>query len=279
MARYAIGDIQGCYHSLMHLLATLAFEPGRDSLWLVGDVINRGNGSLPVLRWLHAHRAHVRMVLGNHDLHAIAVAHHIRPPHRFDTLNALLSAEDGPMLLNWLRQQPLMVLEQDFAMLHAGVYPQWSLPQARALAAEVEAVLQSPDYLGFLQQMYGNQPAAWNDGLTGVDRLRAITNALTRMRLVDDAGTMEFAFKGELPDIPSGYQPWFTVAGRQSAQDTQTILFGHWSALGLYQGEGVIALDTGCLWGRQLTAYTLETGQYTQVPLDPRDQPPGVAGE
>lgn len=279
MARYAIGDIQGCYHSLLHLLDQLDFQPGRDSLWLVGDLINRGTGSLEVLRWVYKHRDHVRVVLGNHDLHAIAVAHHIRPPHRFDTLTALFTAEDGSQLLTWLRQQPLMVLEDDFAMLHAGLYPQWSLPQARALAAEVEAVLQSADYLSFLQQMYGNQPAAWDDRLIGIDRLRAITNALTRMRLLDGTGAMEFAFKGEVKDIPAGYLPWFKVATRQSAQSKQTILFGHWSALGLYQGNGVIALDTGCLWGRQLSAYALDSGDVTQVPLDPRDRPAGAVGE
>ena len=279
MARYAIGDVQGCYHSLMHLLQALHFDPNHDSLWLVGDLINRGTGSLPVLRWLYAHRAQVRTVLGNHDLHAIAVAHHIRPPHRFDTLAELLAAEDAELLLTWLRQQPLMVLEDDFAMLHAGLYPQWTLAEAHGYAAEVEAVLQSPDYLGFFQQMYGNQPAAWDPTLTGMDRLRAITNAFTRMRLLDHAGAMEFAFKGEVQDIPPGYHPWFQSPGRQSAHDPRRILFGHWSALGLHQGDGVVALDTGCLWGRQLTAYTLETGAITQVPLDPRDRPAGAVGE
>lgn len=279
MARYAIGDIQGCYHSLMHLLEQLGFQPGRDTLWLVGDLINRGTGSLAVLRWVYANQSHVRVVLGNHDLHTIAVAHHIKPPHRFDTLSELLSAEDGPELLQWLRQQPLMVLEEDFAMLHAGLYPQWTLAQARALAGEVEAVLQSSDYVRFLEQMYGNQPAAWSDELTGIDRLRAITNAFTRMRLLDAEGTMEFAFKGEVPDIPAGYVPWFLAPNRQSANAPQKILFGHWSALGLYQGHGVIGLDTGCLWGRQLTAYGLESSQIIQVPLDPRDRPPGKAGD
>lgn len=279
MARYAIGDIQGCYYSLMHLLAQLDFQPERDTVWLVGDLINRGTGSLEVLRWVYAHQTSVKVVLGNHDLHTIAVAHHIKPPHRFDTLAELLSAPDSGALLHWLRHQPLMVLEQDFAMLHAGLYPQWSLTQARALAAEVEAVLQSPQYLEFLQQMYGNQPAAWSDDLTGIDRLRAITNGLTRMRLLDAQGAMEFAFKGELADAPAGHVPWFKAPDRQSQYDSQTILFGHWSALGLYQGQGVMGLDTGCLWGRQLTAYALETGDVRQVPLDARDSPAGLAGE
>lgn len=279
MARYAIGDLQGCYYSFMQLLTRVNFEPGRDQLWLVGDLINRGTGSLPVLRWIYEHRRAIKVVLGNHDLHAIAVAHAVRPPHRFDTLNDLLAAKDAETLLQWLRHQPLMVLEEDFAMLHAGLYPQWSLPQARMLAAEVEAVLQSSVYLGFLQQMYGNQPTAWQADLAGVERLRAITNGLTRMRVVDKAGAMEFAFKGELSELPAGYLPWFQAAGRQSAQAKQRILCGHWSALGLYQAHGVIALDTGCLWGRQLTAYSLDTGEVTQVALDVRDQPPGLSGD
>ena len=272
MARYAIGDIQGCYFSLMQLLAQVQFVPGRDQLWLVGDVINRGTGSLEVLRWCYAQRDSLKVVLGNHDLHAIAVAHGVRPPHRFDTLQPLFAAADGGALLHWLRQQPLMVLEDDYAMLHAGLYPQWNLPQARALAREVEMVLQSDTYAHFLHDMYGNQPAAWSDSLQGIDRLRAITNAFTRMRLCDASGQMEFAFKGEVPDIPDGYFPWFIAPGRQNA-GAQTILFGHWSALGLHHDDGVVALDTGCLWGRQLTAYDLDSRAITQVALDPRDRP------
>lgn len=278
MARFAVGDIQGCFHSLMALLHKVDFQPGRDELWLVGDLINRGSGSLEVLRWCYAHRACLRVVLGNHDLHAIAVAHGVRPAHRFDTLQTIFAAADGAVLLDWLRQQPLMVLEHDYAMLHAGLYPQWTLPQARMLAQEVETVLQSPDYGDFLHEMYGNTPAQWSDGLTGADRLRAITNAFTRMRICNAAGEMEFSFKGELDDVPDGFQPWFSLPQRQS-QGAQPILFGHWSALGLCQSHGVLALDTGCLWGRQLTAYDLDTHQVTQVALDVRDQPLGMTGD
>lgn len=278
MARYAIGDIQGCYHSLMSLLQKIDFQAGRDQLWLVGDVVNRGTGSLEVLRWCYAQQDAVRLVLGNHDLHAIAVAHGVRPPHRFDTLQPLFAAEDGGVLLHWLRQQPLMVLEADYAMFHAGLYPQWTLPQARALAQEVEAVLQSPNYAAFLHDMYGNTPAVWSEQLNGIERLRAITNAFTRMRLCDALGEMEFAFKGEVADIPAGYFPWFAAPQRLSI-GAQTILFGHWSALGLYQGHGVMGLDTGCLWGRQLTAYHLDSHKVIQVALDPRDRPALVGGD
>lgn len=278
MARYAIGDIQGCYHSLMQLLAEIDFQVERDQLWLVGDIINRGNGSLPVLRWAYQHREQIRLVLGNHELHAIAVAHGVRPAHRFDTLSEILAAEEGVALLQWLRQQPLMVLEDDYAMVHAGLYPQWSLLQAKALAEEVEAVLCSPDYTTFLFAMYGNTPARWDETLQGVDRWRAIVNAFTRMRLCDAQGEMEFTFKGEAPDMPAGYYPWFQVANRRFA-GAQPIIFGHWSALGLHLDDGVIALDTGCLWGRQLTAYNLDNGSIVQVGLDPRDRPAGAASD
>ena len=272
MARFAIGDIQGCYHSLMQLLAEINFQPARDQLWLVGDIINRGNGSLEVLRWAYAHRDQIRLVLGNHELHAIAVAHGVRPPHRFDTLAGIFSAPDGGQLFHWLRQQPLMVLEDDYAMVHAGLYPQWTLTKAKRLAEEVEAVLSDADYATFLFAMYGNSPAQWHDALVGMDRLRAIVNAFTRMRLCDAQGEMEFTFKGEVPDMPADFYPWFQAPNRRSA-GAQPVLFGHWSALGLHRGDGVVALDTGCLWGRQLTAYNLDDGHVTQVGLDARDRP------
>lgn len=278
MARYAIGDIQGCYHSLMQLLAEINFQPATDQLWLVGDIINRGNGSLAVLRWAYAHRAQIRLVLGNHELHAIAVAHGVRPPHRFDTLAEIFAAPEGGELMHWLRQQPLMVLEDDYAMVHAGLYPQWTLPKAKRLAEEVEAVLRDTDYASFLFAMYGNSPAQWNDALVGMDRLRAIVNAFTRIRLCSAQGEMEFTFKGEVPDMPAGYYPWFQIPDRRSAR-AQTILFGHWSALGLHQGDGVVALDTGCLWGRQLTAYDLDSQQVVQVALDERDRPATGGGD
>lgn len=272
MARYAIGDIQGCYHSLMQLLDRLDFKSGIDQLWLVGDVINRGTGSLQVLRWLYQHRHDVQIVLGNHDLHAIAVAHGVRAPHRLDTLQEIFSADDGGELLTWLRQQPLMVLTQDYAMVHAGLYPQWTLSRAKLLAEEVETVLQSEDYASFLHQMYGNVPASWQEDTQGIDRLRAITNAFTRMRICDAEGLMEFSFKGEVQDIPQGFYPWFKAPHRLSS-NAQTIICGHWSALGLYQNDGILALDTGCLWGRTLTACHLDSYAVTQVPLDIRDRP------
>ena len=269
MATYAIGDIQGCYHAFKALLARLQFNPKQDKLWLVGDIINRGSGSLEVLRWCYQHQESIKIVLGNHDLHALAVLHELKPEHKSDTLQAILHAPDRAVLLMWLRNQPLMLVENGYAMLHAGLLPQWTIAEALSHAREVETVLQLGDYEHFLANMYGGLPNQWQPDLVGMDRLRIITNAFTRMRICSAAGTLEFAFKGELPDIPEGYMPWFDVPNRQS-QDAH-IICGHWSALGLRQRNNIHALDTGCLWGGQLTAMCLETRAITQVAHDPRD--------
>lgn len=271
MATYAIGDIQGCYHALQDLLARLDFNPQRDRLWLVGDLINRGSGSLQVLRWCYQHQHALRVVLGNHDLHALVVAEGIVAPHRGDTLDELLKASDSRELLTWLRGQHLMYREGDYLMVHAGLLPQWTAEQALSCAAEVEQVLHGDGYLDFLRHMYGNLPDHWDDGLSGIARLRIITNAATRLRVCSPSGQMEFKFKGELQDIPAGYMPWFDVPHRAS-RNTQ-IIFGHWSALGLQQRENIYALDTGCLWGGKLTAMNLETRAITQVNSHPLDKP------
>ena len=270
MATYAMGDVQGCFHAFQALLTKINFNPARDRLWLVGDLINRGTGSLEMLRWCMAHQHIVNVVLGNHDLHAIAVAHGIRPPHRSDTLAALISAPDSQILLDWLRHQPLMWVENNVAMVHAGLLPQWSIQQALRYAGEVQAALQNTNYVQFLQHMYGNHPHVWHDDLQGTERLRLITNAFTRMRICNALGELDYEFKGVLADIPAGYMPWFRVPNRLS-KDT-TIICGHWSALGLYQQDNVHALDTGCLWGGQLTAMCLETKAIWQVDFDPRDK-------
>jgi len=270
MATYAIGDIQGCYYAFMALLKKLRFNDAHDQLWLVGDLINRGTGSLEVLRWCYAHQNHLRVVLGNHDLHAIAVAHDVRPAHRNDTLQPILDAPDGETLLTWLRHQPLLVVAQNHVMVHAGLLPQWSIAEAQSLADEVAQVLTGPDYRHFLLHMYGNEPNVWHPDLLSHDRLRAITNAMTRMRICTPSGALEFSFKGTMQDVPTGYMPWFKVKQRRSVTDT--ILCGHWSALGLHLQDNIIALDTGCLWGGQLTAYCLETKKVTQVDFDARDR-------
>ena len=271
MASYAIGDIQGCYHAFQALLERISFDRKSDRLWLVGDLVNRGSGSLEVLRWCYAHQDSLTVVLGNHDLHALVVAEGIVAAHKGDTLDALLAAHDSDELLNWLRHQRLIYQEDNHLMVHAGLLPQWTAEQALGYAAEVESVLHGENYLDFLKQMYGNLPDHWYDDLVGFDRLRVITNAATRLRICSTAGQMEFKFKGELEDIPAGYMPWFDVPNR-ATKDTQ-VIFGHWSALGLQQRENIYALDTGCLWGGKLTAMNIETKTVVQVDSHQLDNP------
>ena len=271
MATYAIGDIQGCYHAFQALLARINFNPKVDELWLVGDLINRGSGSLEVLRWCYEHQNNLKVVLGNHDLHALVVAAGFVNAHKGDTLDAILQADDRDVLLHWLRHQHLVYQNESYLMVHAGLLPQWTSEQAAAYATEVETVLRSEDYLDFLAHMYGNQPDSWSEELQGLDRLRVITNAMTRLRVCTEQGVMEFRFKGELVDIPAGFVPWFDVENR--ASQNKQVIFGHWSALGLQQRQNVYALDTGCLWGGQLTAMNLETKEITQVESHPFDKP------
>ena len=271
MATYAIGDIQGCYHAFKALLERIQFDPKVDRLWLVGDLINRGSGSLEVLRWCYDNKKCITVVLGNHDLHALVVAHGITHAHKSDTLDALLHAEDKDELLDWLRHQRLVYQEDHFLMVHAGLLPQWTASQALSYAGEVEAALQNDDYLHFLTHMYGNLPNRWTNTLKGMDRLRTITNAMTRLRVCSLEGEMEFQFKGELSDVPSGYVPWFDVPSR-ATQEVE-IICGHWSALGLQHRANVYALDTGCLWGGQLTAMNIHTKFITQVDSNLLDKP------
>ena len=256
MATYAIGDIQGCYDEMRRLLDTVAFDPSRDCLWLVGDLVNRGPRSLEVLRFVRGLGERAITVLGNHDLHLLVVAAGVRKPHREDTLDALLRAPDRDELLDWLRRQRLMHVDARYAMVHAGLLPQWSIAQSQALAREAEAALQSPDHGEFLLRMYGNKPAQWRDDLAGYARLRIIINAMTRLRLCTAAGRMEFTHKTGLTSTPAGYLPWFDIPQRASRETP--VIFGHWAALGLMLRTDVLGLDTGCVWGRRLTAVRLE---------------------
>jgi bis(5'-nucleosyl)-tetraphosphatase (symmetrical) len=269
MATFAVGDIQGCFTSFTDLLQEIGFNPARDRLWLVGDLINRGPDSLEVLRWAKQHEAALSIVLGNHDLHALAVAEGFVEPHRNDTLTPLLTAPDRDELLSWLRHRSLAHAEGEYLMVHAGLLPQWEGQQALELAHEVEAVLRGNNYREFLQHMYGNEPGRWDDGLKDMARLRIITNAMTRLRVCTVTGEMDFRFKGEVGDIPAGLMPWFEVPGRKAAD--RTLVFGHWSALGLMLRDNLIALDTGCLWGGKLSALRLEDRRLFQVPCASRE--------
>ena len=263
MAIYAIGDIQGCYTELQQLLAAFHFDPAKDKLWFVGDLVNRGPDSLAVLRLIKSFGDRAVSVLGNHDLHLLAVAAGVASLHRSDTVDEILAAPDRHELLDWLRHRPLLHTENNQVLVHAGLLPQWNVAQAARLAREVEMALRGDCYAEFLAQMYGNTPDKWDDKLSGYKRLRVIVNAFTRMRICTAQGEMEFKFKGELEKIPPGYLPWFEVPNRHSRE--ATILFGHWSALGLKLDGKVIALDTGCLWGGSLSALRLEDRQLFQV--------------
>ena len=273
---YLVGDLQGCCDPLERLLQTLDFSPSRDHLYLLGDLVNRGPDSLGVLRRLRGLQGSATCLLGNHDLHLLAVAHGVRKPHRSDTLDGILSAPDRDDWLHWLRHQRLAVHAHGWLMVHAGVLPQWDAAQTVALAAEVEAMLRSPSLGEFLTQMYGNVPERWDDGLTGVARWRCIVNSLTRLRFCSADGTMEFATKEGAGGAPEGYMPWFEVPGRRT--EGTPIAFGHWSTLGLIDRDDLLALDTGCLWGGQLTAARIDgpAREIVQVPC-PQAQKPGAA--
>lgn len=251
---WVIGDVQGCAQALAALLARSELASGDAQYWFAGDLVNRGPDSLGALRLIMSLGERATAVLGNHDLHLLAVAAGVRKPGKSDTFHDVLAAPDAPALLDWLRHRPLMVREHGHVMVHAGILPAWSIDRAQALAAEVETSLRGPDWRDAMAQMYGEEPLRWNDGLQGHERMRVIVNALTRMRMCTLDGAMDLRHKGG-PQPAEGLLPWFTL--RKGQQDRETIVFGHWSTLGLHIDQGVICLDTGCVWGRALTALRL----------------------
>jgi bis(5'-nucleosyl)-tetraphosphatase (symmetrical) len=269
MKTYVIGDLQGCAHEARVLLDRIARDSaGRARIVFVGDLVNRGPESLKALRRVarlsSATDGRVDAVLGNHDLHLLAVACGAQKLARGDTLAEILDAPDRDTLIDWLRHRPLALFEQGHLLVHAGLLPQWSAPQALALAAEVEAVLRGPDWIGFLGQMYGNEPDRWDESLTGTARLRCIVNALTRMRLCTPDGVMDFKHKESAGAPPgSGLLPWFDVPGRRS--EGTPVVFGHWSALGLLMRPNLIGLDSGCVWGGKLSAVCLDDREVLAV--------------
>src|SRR4029434_3649770 len=259
---YAIGDVQGCYDQLMRLLERTQYDERRDILWFVGDLVNRGPQSARTVRFAKSLGERQVTVLGNHDLALLVVEAGIAKPHRGDTFDDILEADDRDELIAWLRQQNMMHAGNGYAMVHAGLLPQWSVAQALALAREVEAALQAPDHREFLKHMYGNEPARWRDDLAGYDRLRITVNAMTRMRMLTPDGAMDFGHKQGLANAPAGYVPWYEAPGR-SNRDTP-ILCGHWAALGLLLREDVICLDTRCVLCRTVSALRLEDRKLTQ---------------
>ena len=267
MALYLIGDVQGCHEAFTRLLTALDFSPSRDQLFLLGDLVNRGPDNVGVLRRLRDLGASARCLLGNHDLHLLALHRGLAPLKRGDTVQDVLQAPDRHDLMDWLQHQSLALQQDDCLMVHAGVLPQWSPAQTLALAGEVEAVLRSPQAEEFFQHMYGNQPDQWRDDLQGPDRWRVIVNGLTRLRFCTPEGRMDFMAKEGLGDAPPGHLPWFDVPRRQTRQ--VRVVFGHWSTLGGLTRPDVKCLDTGCVWGGSLTAWALEPhgpGRTVSVP-------------
>ena len=264
MSIYAIGDIQGCYAPLARMLDRVAFDPSSDRLWIVGDLVNRGPESLRVLRLLRDLGPAADVVLGNHDLYLLMVAAGYKRRESDDTLFQVLEAPDRDALLHWLARRPLVQVEGDHVLVHAGLLPRWTVAQAKALSDEVAAALAGPQAQKFLLQLAGNRPERWNDKLKGWDRLRVIVNACTRMRFCTPDGRMALRAKGAPEQAPPGTLPWFRVPDRFNR--THTIVCGHWSALGFYREPGLIALDSGCVWGGKLTAVRIEDDQVFQVP-------------
>jgi bis(5'-nucleosyl)-tetraphosphatase (symmetrical) len=267
MATYAIGDVQGCFLTLTRLLERFRFDSRADRIWLVGDLVNRGPRSLDVLRWAISLGDRVTAVLGNHDLHLLAVAVGARMQRPRDTLSAVLEAPDREDLLGWLSRRPLVHREGPFVLVHAGLLPSWSAHQARSLALEVENELAGQGQGRFLQALYsgGGDSVLWDDTLTGISRLRVITGALTRLRTCTREGRICLDFTGPPDAAPSGCIPWFDVPGRKTA--ASTVVCGHWAALGLHLRNGLFALDSGCVWGGVLTGVRLEDREVFQEPM------------
>ncbi|TFZ01349.1 symmetrical bis(5'-nucleosyl)-tetraphosphatase [Ramlibacter rhizophilus] len=256
MALYLIGDVQGCDDALGRLLHKIAYSPSRDTIYLLGDLVNRGPASAQVLRRLMHYGQSAQCLLGNHDLSLLAVAQGHRSPHPRDTMDAVLAAPDRAALLDWLRHRPLAIREHGLLMVHAGVLPQWDAAQVMALAGEVERTLQSGDYDEFLAQMFGNLPDRWDDALTGFDRLRIVVNALTRLRFCTPDGVMHLKASGTPDNAPEGTLPWFMVPGRRT--QAQVMAVGHWSTLGVVLRPKLLALDSGCVWGGCLSALRID---------------------
>ncbi len=263
MAIYWIGDIQGCDAPLGQFMDQVDFSASRDRLYVLGDLVNRGPASLQVLRRLSKLDNSVQCVLGNHDLHLLALNAGAKKPGKSDTLQEVLTADDKEPLLNWLRYQALAIYQEDVLMVHAGVLPQWTLADTLGLAQELQDILRGPDATDFFMQMYGNEPSQWHAELTGMARWRCALNALTRIRFCSPSGQMEFETKEGAAKAPSGYLPWFEIPQRQTANIT--IAFGHWSTLGAVDRSDVWALDTGCVWGGCLTG--LRRDKPTDKPL------------
>jgi bis(5'-nucleosyl)-tetraphosphatase (symmetrical) len=266
MAIYVIGDVQGCNDALQRLVDRIRFDPASDRLWFVGDLVNRGPDSLKVLRYIKSLETSAVVVLGNHDLFLLAIAEGIATPSPQDTLQAIFAAPDRDELLEWVRRQRLLYRERQFVLVHAGILPQWSIDDAEKLAHEVETGLRSPSYTEVLRALYPSKSLQWSPTLTGPTRLATIIKVLTRLRACSADGLMESSYSGPPDHIPAGFHPWFRIEPREPRD--MTIICGHWASMGLHCEKHLLAIDSGCVWGRQLTAIRLEDRKIFQVDCD-----------
>lgn len=259
MSIYAIGDVQGCYKSLRKLIKSTGFKPENDQLWFCGDLVNRGPQSADVLRYIMDLGDSAKCVLGNHDLNLLAVAYGKRESKISDTLEDILNASDSKEMLKWLRHRPLFHRSKEHraCMVHAGIHPTWSISKTKKLAKEVQLILRKGDYQTFLEKMYGNYPAYWDQELEGWDRLRFITNVMTRMRYLDSSGALDLDIKCTPGKQPTGYHPWYSIEAKR--RKPWRVFYGHWSTLGLHWQNNAICLDSGCLWGGKLTAARIDS--------------------
>jgi bis(5'-nucleosyl)-tetraphosphatase (symmetrical) len=264
MATYAIGDVHGCFETLQRLLRKVEYDPGQDRLWFVGDLINRGPGSLGMLRWAAEQGDRIVVVLGNHDLHLLARAAGVGGAKRRDTLEEILEAPDRDDLLAWLQGRPLVHREGELLLVHAGLFPDWTAAQAESLAREAERRLRGEKAAKLLATFEQKAPVRWKESLSGLERTQVALAGFARLRILDPDGRMCAEFSGPPALAPRGCRPWFEIPGRRSTD--ATILFGHWPSLGLRVGDGIAALDTGCAWGRELTALRLDDGRIFQEP-------------
>ena len=267
MASYAIGDIQGCFYSFQNLLSSLSFNDDKDQLWLTGDLVNRGRGSLEVLNWCYENRKSLKVVLGNHDLHLLALAVTKKKLNSSDSLYSTLRSRKLSNLIEWLLSLPLVEAEDEFFMVHAGILPEWSTTNSIDLSKQVMCALnKNPNQ--FFKKMYGDEPRVWSPNLDEDDLLRSTINVMTRMRVIEKSGAINFSYKGKLNNLPSNLIPWFNFKRIEAGN---FIMTGHWSSIGIVEHEYGVTLDSGCVWGRELTAFNLHTKEIKSVNADSRD--------
>ena len=271
MATYVVGDVQGCFKTLERLLDKINFDPQKDFLWFIGDLVNVGKNSLKALKWAYKNRDSCNLLIGNHELNLLCIAYGLAEPHDDDTLNDVLEHNKRDLWLDWVRTRPLIHEENDYFLVHAGVHPNWSLEETRNVAKHVEEALRGPDYLEYLTKWKKKFFKKWEEDLGEKKRVATALNIMTKMRFLDQDNHLVKNVKGELQNAPEDLTPWFRLL--DSSFKNKKLLFGHWSAIGVHQEKNITGLDSGAVWGRVLTAYCLETGYISQMAAHKKDLP------